>query len=62
MKNTLSASEIKLENLKMWLAEQIERYKSLADRNRGFPVVESNYNIRVIAYSEVLARLTEDEK
>jgi hypothetical protein len=62
MKNTLSKAEIQLENMKMWLAEQIERYKSLADRNRGFPVVESNYNIRIIAYSEVLARLTEDEK
>jgi hypothetical protein len=61
MKNTLSKSEIKLENLKMWLQEQIERYENLAKR---FKINGSDAPYRVVqaTYSEVLARLTEDEK
>jgi hypothetical protein len=62
MKNTLSKSEIKLENMKMWLTEQIRRYGALAKRNLPYPDIENVYFSKKMAYIEVLARLTEDEK
>jgi hypothetical protein len=45
----------------MWLQEQIERYENLAKR---FKINGSDAPYRVVqaTYSEVLARLTEDEK
>jgi hypothetical protein len=61
MKNTLSKSEIKLENLKMWLTEQIERYMVLVARNRG-KSGEMVFTAAAAAYKSTLARLTEDEK
>jgi hypothetical protein len=60
MKNTLSKSEIKLENMKMWLKEQIQRYGAMAARCQ-FPK-ETSYFAKQEAYETVLARLTEDEK
>jgi hypothetical protein len=61
MKNTLSKSEIKLENMKMWLQEQIQRYGALAIQNGGTPG-RLFLDGKKDAYKEVLARLTEDEK
>jgi hypothetical protein len=61
MKNMLSKEAEKLENLKMWLQEQIERYGALIQRNAG-TFSEIAHKSRKDAYETVLARLTEDEK
>jgi ABC-type molybdate transport system ATPase subunit len=52
---------VKMENMKMWLEEQIERYENLAKR---FRINGSDVTLKLTqaAYESVLARLTEDEK
>jgi hypothetical protein len=61
MKNMLSKSEIKLENMKMWLQEQIQRYKVLGTRTID-QFAKMQISRTKCAYETVLARLSEDEK
>ena len=63
MKNTLSKAEIQVENLKMWLTEQIQRYGAREIRNRSINALfgEQDSKSKKDAFKEVLARLAEDE-
>ena len=62
MKNTLSKSEIQVENLKMWLTEQIERYEARSLLFKDSPTIGNMYTLAIAVSKDALARLTEDEK